>query len=30
MKQGTYRVLRGKYGEQGSAAVEAQKASLVD
>lgn len=25
MKQGTYRVLRGKYGEQGSAAVEAQK-----
>lgn len=26
MKQGTYSVLRGKYGEQGSAAVEAQKA----
>ena len=26
MKQGTYRVLAGKYGEQGSAAVEAQKA----
>lgn len=26
MKQGTYRVLKGKYGEQGSAAVEAQKA----
>ncbi len=26
MKQGTYRVLSGKYGEQGSAAVEAQKA----
>jgi hypothetical protein len=26
MKQGTYRVLRGKYGEQGSATVEAQKA----
>lgn len=26
MKEGTYRVLRGKYGEQGSAAVEAQKA----
>jgi len=25
MKQGTYRVLRGKFGEQGSAAVEAQK-----
>lgn len=26
MKQGTYRVLAGKYGEQGSATVEAQKA----
>lgn len=26
MKQGTYQVLRGKFGEQGSAAVEAQKA----
>ena len=26
MKQGTYRVLAGKYGEQGSASVEAQKA----
>lgn len=26
MKQGTYRVLSGKFGEQGSAAVEAQKA----
>lgn len=26
IKQGTYRVLVGKYGEQGSAAVEAQKA----
>lgn len=26
MKQGTYQVLRGKYGEQGSASVEAQKA----
>lgn len=26
MKQGTYSVLRGKFGEQGSAAVEAQKA----
>lgn len=26
MKQGTYQVLRGKYGEQGSATVEAQKA----
>lgn len=26
MKQGTYGVLRGKYGEQGSATVEAQKA----
>lgn len=26
MKQGTYGVLRGKFGEQGSAAVEAQKA----
>jgi len=26
MKQGTYRVLSGKYGEQGSASVEAQKA----
>lgn len=26
MKQGTYRVLAGKYGEQGSAAVESQKA----
>jgi len=26
MKQGTYRVLNGKFGEQGSAAVEAQKA----
>jgi hypothetical protein len=26
MKQGTYRVLRGKFGEQGSASVEAQKA----
>jgi hypothetical protein len=26
MKQGTYSVLRGKYGEQGSASVEAQKA----
>jgi hypothetical protein len=26
MKQGTYRVLAGKFGEQGSAAVEAQKA----
>lgn len=26
MKQGTYRVLSGKYGEQGSATVEAQKA----
>lgn len=26
MKQGTYRILAGKYGEQGSAAVEAQKA----
>jgi hypothetical protein len=26
MKQGTYDVLRGKYGEQGSATVEAQKA----
>lgn len=26
LKQGTYRVLRGKYGEQGSAATEAQKA----
>lgn len=26
MKQGTYRVLGGKYGEQGSASVEAQKA----
>jgi hypothetical protein len=26
MKQGTYRVLQGKYGEQGSASVEAQKA----
>jgi hypothetical protein len=26
MKQGTYQVLKGKYGEQGSAAVEAQKA----
>jgi hypothetical protein len=26
MKQGTYRVLRGKYGEMGSASVEAQKA----
>lgn len=26
LKQGTYNVLRGKYGEQGSAAVEAQKA----
>jgi len=25
MKQGTYRVLRGKFGEQGSAAVEIQK-----
>ncbi|MGH8337643.1 MAG: hypothetical protein ACRETL_12660, partial [Gammaproteobacteria bacterium] len=25
MKQGTYQVLRGKFGEQGSAAVEAQK-----
>lgn len=25
MKSGTYRVLKGKYGEQGSAAVEAQK-----
>lgn len=25
MKQGTYRVLKGKFGEQGSAAVEAQK-----
>jgi len=25
MKQGTYRVLKGKYGEQGSASVEAQK-----
>lgn len=26
MKQGTYKVLQGKYGEQGSASVEAQKA----
>lgn len=26
MKQGTYRVLKGKFGEQGSASVEAQKA----
>ena len=26
MKQGTYQVLKGKYGEQGSASVEAQKA----
>ena len=26
LKQGTYSVLRGKYGEQGSASVEAQKA----
>lgn len=26
MKQGTYEVLKGKFGEQGSAAVEAQKA----
>lgn len=26
MKQGTYRILAGKYGEQGSASVEAQKA----
>lgn len=26
MKQGTYQVLRGKFGEQGSASVEAQKA----
>lgn len=26
MKQGTYSVLKGKYGEQGSASVEAQKA----
>lgn len=26
MKQGTYRVLNGKFGEQGSASVEAQKA----
>jgi hypothetical protein len=26
MKQGTYNVLRGKFGEQGSATVEAQKA----
>jgi hypothetical protein len=26
MKQGTYTVLKGKYGEQGSASVEAQKA----
>jgi hypothetical protein len=26
MKQGTYQVLKGKFGEQGSAAVEAQKA----
>lgn len=26
MKSGTYQVLRGKYGEQGSASVEAQKA----
>jgi hypothetical protein len=25
MKQGTYRVLKGKFGEQGSAAVEGQK-----
>src|SRR5262249_8299174 len=25
MKQGTYRVLKGKFGEQGSASVEAQK-----
>jgi hypothetical protein len=26
MKQGTYQVLKGKFGEQGSASVEAQKA----